>query len=178
MVGMLEGIGRRLDLLGNQLKLSGTLIDGTPLDWESYRGKVVLVDFWAVGCGPCRAELPNIIRQYEAYHDKGFEVLGINLDPAREPVEEFLEKAEIPWPNLFDDSSGEDGWHHPMADYYGVTGIPRAILVDRDGTVVNMNARGEVLPRELRRLLGEPLAEQPLIEDVLVQPVTSAADLP
>ena len=155
---MLEGVNRRLQLTGNEIQLQGTLLDGTELDWKSYRGKVVLVDFWATWCGPCRAEVPNILKMYQAYHDKGFEVLGISLDNSPEEAEGYIKQSNIPWPTLFSSKASERGWRHPMAVRYGITGIPRAILVDRDGKVVHMTARGPLLEKELRRLLGEPVA--------------------
>jgi len=175
LVPMLEGISRRLNLLGQKIDIKGTLLDGTPLDWAAYRGKVVLVDFWATWCGPCRAEVPNVLKMYAAYHDKGFDVLGISLDSRPEQAAAYLKQMNIPWVTLFSKNEQERGWQQPMAVYYGVTGIPRAILVDRDGTVVHMNARGENLERELRRMLGEPLAKAQLSEEAIVQQVAKPA---
>ncbi len=173
MAAMLEGISRRLDLPGNKIELSGTMLDGSELDWDSYRGKVVLVDFWATWCGPCRAEVPNVLNMYRAYHDKGFEVLGISLDSKAEEAEAYIEQAEIPWPTMLSKDKSQRGWQHPMAVHYGVTGIPLAILVDREGTVVSMNARGEELGNQLRRILGEPVARAKTVEDALVQQVSN-----
>ncbi len=155
---VLEGVNRRVQLPGNEIKLEGTLLDGSKLDWQSYRGKVVLVDFWATWCGPCRAEVPNILKMYEAYHDKGFEVLGISLDETSEQAESYIKDTNIPWPTMFSKAAAERGWRHPMAVRYGVTGIPLAILVNREGKVVHMLARGPYLEQELRRMLGEPVA--------------------
>jgi thiol-disulfide isomerase/thioredoxin len=152
---MLEGIERRLNLPGNSIEVSGTYLDGTKLDWASYRGKVVLVDYWATWCGPCRAEVPNILQNYLKYHDKGFEVIGISLDDTREAAEEYVKQTNIPWPSLFHESSDGSGWQNPMAVRYGITGIPTAILVDQEGKVVSMNARGPRLAAELEKLLGK-----------------------
>ena len=172
----LKGIERRLGLPGNQIKLTGTMLDGSKLDWESYRGKVVLVDFWATWCGPCRAEVPNVMKMYKAYHDKGFEVLGISLDERREQAESYIKQTEIPWASMFSDNPSERGWNNPMAVRYGITGIPRAILIDREGKVVHMTARGAMLGQELRRLLGEPVARsQQQQTDALVQQVSDTA---
>jgi thiol-disulfide isomerase/thioredoxin len=152
----LEGLSRRLNLLGSKLELAGTLLDGKKLDWDSYRGKVVLVDFWATWCQPCRAEVPNVLENYLKYHNKGFDVVGISLDEQRSDAEEYVAQTNIPWPSLFHEASGETGWQSPMAVKYGITGIPTAILVDQEGNVVSTQARGPRLGAALEKLLGKP----------------------
>ena len=111
---------------------------------------------------------------YQAYHDKGFEVLGLSLVKSREEAEAYIEQENIPWPTMFSKSPAERFWRAPMAVYYGVTGIPLAILVDRDGKVVHMLARGENLERELRRLLGEPVARVQRSRDAFLQQVSNS----
>ena len=149
------GALRRLSLPGNSMELSGKLMDGTELDWESYRGKVVLVDFWATWCGPCRMEVPNVLRLYDKYHEQGFEVVGVSLDAELEQAESYISQYEIPWPNLFSPNEDERAWEAPMAVKYGVSGIPLAILLDREGKVVSLLARGP----DLARLLKEQFPE-------------------
>jgi thiol-disulfide isomerase/thioredoxin len=152
-----EGILRRLKLPGNEMEITGELLTGGEVDWNSYRGKVVLVDFWATWCGPCRAEIPNVLAMYEAYHDKGFDVLGVSLDKTPEAAKKYVAENKLPWDSLFPKNEEDRFWNHPLARYYGIGGIPTAILVDKEGKVVNMNARDEVLRNELRRLLGNPI---------------------
>lgn len=149
-----RGIARRMRLPGNEMQIEGTTIGGQSFDWSAYRGKVVLVDFWATWCGPCIAELPNVKKNYELYHDRGFDVVGISLDQDRDRLLAFLEEQEIPWVTLIGEPQPNGGLSYPAAEYYGVTGIPTVILVDKQGKVVSLNARGPQLGRLLARLIG------------------------
>lgn len=158
-----EGAARRLELVGKPMELKGALLDGTQLDWASYRGKVVLVQFWATWCAPCRRELVNVKRNYDRYHARGFEVIGVNCDDERTDLDEYLKENALPWPNLFSADPEHRGMDNPMADYYGVLGIPTLILVGKDGNVVSIEARGQVLDEQLEQLLGpaEPAPSAP-----------------
>ena len=148
------GVLRRLSLPGHPMEITGTLLSGAPFDAKSLTGKVVLVDFWATWCGPCVAEIPNVLAAYEKYHAKGFEVVGISLDEDRETLQKFVTEQKIPWPILYEKPAGE-GWRHPLSTFYGISGIPTVILIGRDGNVITLNARGEKLGEQLAILFKE-----------------------
>jgi thiol-disulfide isomerase/thioredoxin len=153
-----EQLEFKLQMIGKPIEVTGKLLSGEAIQWSDYLGKVVLVDFWASWCGPCRREIPNIKNQYDAYHANGFEVLGVCLDRDREKAEEYIDSAEIPWQSIFD----QDAEDESMAKRYGIVSIPTAILVDREGKVVSLEARGEALPQLLARMFdppGDPQAE-------------------
>jgi thiol-disulfide isomerase/thioredoxin len=156
------GAVRRARLLtGDPVKVSGKTVDGKPFDISQYKGKVVIVDFWATWCGPCLAELPNLKKIYEKYHDRGLEIVGVNLDDDGEQLAKFLKDNDYPWLILHnsDPKKSEDkkkGFSDPNAEFYGITGIPTIILIDRKGKVISLDARGEQLATLVDGLVGGP----------------------
>lgn len=155
-----EGAARRLSLPGNPIEIQGTTLAGEPFQLDRFKGKVVLVDFWATWCPPCIAELPHIRKLYEQYHDRGFEIVGITLDENRERLDQFLAEQELPWTTLFEPNPEKQGWANPNVVRYGVSAIPTAILTDQQGKVVSLRAYGEELDRKLEELLGPPTASK------------------
>lgn len=140
------GAARRIGLPGKAIHVNGTTLEGKKFNWADYKGKVVLVDYWATWCGPCVAEVPNMKRMYDKFHDKGFDIVGISLDRDSEAPARFMKEKDLAWTCLFDKEQ-------PMASYYGIFSIPQAILVGRDGNVVSLHARGAELGRLLEKLL-------------------------
>jgi peroxiredoxin len=146
----MAGAARRLGLVGKPLELHAVDIDGRPFDWSKYRGKVVLVDFWATWCAPCRKELPNIRANYAKYYPRGFEVVGVSQDDDMPALKEFLNEEKFPWVTLLDHA---DKPNQPSpSEYYGIFGIPCTFLVDREGKVVSLKARGADLGKQLEKL--------------------------
>jgi thiol-disulfide isomerase/thioredoxin len=135
--------------VGETLALKFKAIDGREVDLAAMKDKVVLVDFWATWCGPCRAELPNVKAVYAKYKDKGFEIVGISLDSDREKLDTFLKAEGMTWPQYF---TGE-GWKTDLAQDFGITSIPAMFLVGRDGKVAATDLRGSRLEARLDELL-------------------------
>jgi peroxiredoxin/TolA-binding protein len=132
--------------------IEGNDLTGQPQSLDQYHGKVLLLDFWATWCGPCRAELPNVKAVYRKYKERGFAVLGVSLDENRSALKGVLREEQMEWPQLCDGK----GWRSPIAQRYGVTSIPRTVLLDRDGVVRYVDVRGEALNQAVAELLGPP----------------------
>ena len=148
----LAGQLRFLNLVGNEMKVEGLYLDGTEIDWKSYRGKVVLIDFWATWCGPCVGEIPNMTRMYEKYNAAGFEILGYSLDQDLDALHKFEEDRKLPWKTASQKLSLDYKAKKfvDLSQYYGIAGIPTMILVGKDGKVLSVNARGPELERLLK----------------------------
>jgi len=128
-----------------------TDLGGQPLSLGAYKGKLVLVDFWATWCGPCVGELPNVLAAYKKYHDQGFEIVGISLDQDEAKLTSFLKEQGITWAQYFDGK----GWDNKLAVKYGIQSIPATFLLDGDGTIVAQDLRGGALDAELARRLAK-----------------------
>src|SRR5882762_2014003 len=142
-------------LAGKPLTLEGTTVDGSKFSTADWKGKVVLVDFWATWCGPCKEELPRVKKVYADFHKDGLEILGVSCDKKGEILKQFMtENPDMPWPQLFDPNA-KGGWH-PLAESYGIMGIPTMFLIDKKGIVRTVTAREnfeELIPKMLKEEL-------------------------
>jgi thiol-disulfide isomerase/thioredoxin len=158
-----SGAKQRMGLVGKPLEVEGKNLDGSDFDFSKYKGKVVLLDFWATWCGPCLEELPNIRSNYEAYKAKGFEVIGVNLDQDPQALSGFLTSQQLPWANI----RGSE-----MAKKCGVDTIPFVVLLDQNGVVIDLHVRENVLGEKLNKLLGPPAAAPGVDQPDLNAPTT------
>lgn len=113
------------------------------------QGKYTLIDFWAAWCGPCRVENPNLVKLYEAYHEKGLEILGVSLDRNRDEWLGAIEKDKLTWPQI----SNLQFWEDPIAKQYQLRAIPASFVIDSEGKIVGKDLRGPALHSFIGELL-------------------------
>ena len=125
--------------------------EGNPIKLSDYagKGKVVLIDFWASWCPPCRADMPHLVSVYGQYKDKGFEIIGLSLDRNNEDWVKGINELNITWPQMSDLKY----WQSEGAALYGVNSIPHTVLIDKDGTIIAKNLRGKSLDEKLVEIL-------------------------
>jgi thiol-disulfide isomerase/thioredoxin len=126
--------------------------EGKIISLSSLQGKVVLIDFWASWCAPCRKEMPNVVKLYNQYKDKGFTVYSVSLDEDPKAWKEAIKADGMTWPNHVSDLSG---WKSPMPQLYGFQGIPYTVLVDKDGKILETGLRGKSLEQKLKELFSK-----------------------
>lgn len=146
-----KALAKKLDIVGKPLPVQFKAVDGREVNLEKMKGKVVLVDFWATWCGPCVAELPNVLAAYKKLNSQGFEIVGISFDQKKDDLTEFVKEHNMPWAQYFDGK----GWKNEIGRTYAINSIPSMWLIDKKGNVRDLNAR-DGLVGKVERLLAEP----------------------
>jgi peroxiredoxin len=125
--------------------------EGKPVQLSSLRGKVVLIDFWASWCGPCRQENPNVVKLYQKYNGKGFQIIGVSLDRNKEEWVKAIKDDQLSWIHVSD----LQFWQNAAARLYSVSQIPQSFLLDKDGKIIAKDLRGEKLAEKLNELFPQ-----------------------
>ena len=152
------GKKRFASLVGEEMVFEGLDLEGKEIDWNSYRGKVVLVDFFATWCGPYMGEVPNLLKNFEKYHEAGFDIVSYSVDRDLAALRNYETKSKHPWKTVSRQLSMEEKndkgepKYTNLSVYYGINAIPQMILVGKDGKVIETDVRGA--------RLGELLKEQ------------------
>jgi thiol-disulfide isomerase/thioredoxin len=142
---------RRLKVGAEPIAFEVTSIAGNKISPEQYKGKVLLLDFWATWCAPCKQEMPHVKEVYGKYKDKGFEIVGISLDKSRGDLDRYLSANNIKWPQYYDGKY----WQNEVAVKYGVQSIPATFLIDKKGKIRYKSLRGKQLEVAVKELLAE-----------------------
>lgn len=145
-----KGAMHRMTIDGKPIAFQGTGLDGRAVNLSQYKGKVVLLNFWATWCQPCTEDLPQLIQLYNEYRGKGFEVLGVNLDTETTLIQPYLSEHKVPWQNVYEPGGMDQG---APALQFGIISVPTMFLIDQHGNVVSRTTA----ITELRKALGELL---------------------
>ncbi|WP_316750097.1 TlpA disulfide reductase family protein [Pedobacter gandavensis] len=133
----------------------GNTPEGKTIKLSDHFGKYLLLDFWASWCGPCRRENPNLVKVYQKYHDKGFDIFAVSLDKSKEAWLKGIKDDNLSWTHVSDLTF----WNSAGAKLYGVRAIPANVLIDPNGVIIARNLSGEALDKKLEELLATPLAK-------------------
>ncbi|WP_422930333.1 redoxin domain-containing protein [Singulisphaera sp. PoT] len=141
----------RLDMVGKPApSVVAHDVDGKPLNFADYRGKYVLIDFWATWCAPCIVELPRVQEAFKKFHGQGLEVVGVSLDETKPAVLDFVKARGIPWRQVHGATAGGD-----LVEAFGVSSIPATFLISPDGNIVRIELRGANLEPSLAKILKD-----------------------
>ncbi len=142
-----RGVGKPMDLYGKT-------IDDRDFDWSAYRGKIVLVNFTASWCGPCKAELPGMFDAWRKYRDQGFEIVSVGVFDSNDKLKEMISSKNIPW-TFLSEASTKKADQESLASRYAIRTIPVMLLIDRDGKIISDEVRGTSLEERLSEIFSQ-----------------------
>ena len=146
---MALGMKKKLDLIGKPVDIQFTATDGRKINLAEMKGKVILIDFWATWCGPCVAEIPNVVAAYEKLNPKGFEIVGISFDEDKDALASFVKKKKMQWAQFFDGA----GWKNKFGQNFGISSIPSMWLIDKKGNLRDLEGRTELISKVEKMLV-------------------------
>ncbi len=135
--------------IGSYMEITLPDTAGKLVSTKDFRGKILIIDFWASWCGPCRMENPNVVRIYNEYKNKGLEIIGVSLDRDAQAWKEAIRKDNLSWVHISD----VKGWQCAAAKEYGINSIPQMFILDKEGKIIAKNLRGEALKQKIQSLL-------------------------
>lgn len=135
--------------------LAGKTVEGDDFTTTAWKGKVILVDFWATWCNPCVGELPRVKKMYAEYHTRGLEVVGVSNDYSASTLKNYIVKNNLPWPEFYDQTAADKKQWNPLATNLGIIGIPQMFLIDRKGICRTVFADDD-MENLIPKLLAEP----------------------